>query len=153
MNEDGLCCSLTVPVARGSVTVVTERQSSRDELEAGGWVLRQQEVQLGVVLGRGEFGEVLKGNYRGQVVAVKCFQANAKGQKLDATEAELFSCEAVIMTSLSHKNLVRFIGVIYDQDRIYALVTEFMAKGSLVNYLRSRGRSVIGHKEQMRFAR
>jgi hypothetical protein len=32
-------------------------------------------------------------------------------------------------------------------------VTEFMGKGSLIDYLRSRGRSVITRKDQINFAR
>ena len=37
-------------------------------------------------------------------------------------------------------------------ETIY-IVTEFMSKGSLVDYLRSRGRSVITKRDQINFAR
>ena len=44
------------------------------------------------------------------------------------------------------------IGVSLDDHPIY-LVTEYMAKGSLVDYLRSRGRAVISKQNQLDFAR
>ncbi len=54
--------------------------------------------------------------------------------------------------TLRHENLVRMIGVSLDENPIY-LVTEFMAKGSLVDYLRSRGRAVVTKQNLLDFAR
>lgn len=55
-------------------------------------------------------------------------------------------------STLSHPNLVGLIGVSLDGQPIY-LVTEYMAKGSLEQYLRSRGRAVITKQNQIDFAR
>lgn len=55
-------------------------------------------------------------------------------------------------STLSHPNLVQLIGVSLDSHPIY-LVTEFMAKGSLEQYLRSRGRAVITKQNQIDFAK
>lgn len=41
-----------------------------------------------------------------------------------------------------HPNLVQLLGVCTDAAPIY-IVTEFMSKGCMLDYLRSRGRSVI----------
>ena len=54
--------------------------------------------------------------------------------------------------TLRHPNLVSLIGVSLDNQPIY-LVTEFMAKGSLVEYLRSRGRSVISQQNLIQFSK
>ena len=54
--------------------------------------------------------------------------------------------------TLRHKNLVSLIGVSIDKPPI-CLVTEFMGKGSLEDYLRTRGRSVITKKNLHDFAR
>ncbi len=54
--------------------------------------------------------------------------------------------------TLRHVNLVCMIGVSLDEPPIY-LVTEFMAKGSLVDYLRSRGRAVVTKQNLLDFAR
>jgi serine/threonine protein kinase len=54
--------------------------------------------------------------------------------------------------ALRHPNLVNLIGVVIGgQNR--QIITEYMAKGSLVEYLRTRGRSVITKEDQINFAR
>jgi c-src tyrosine kinase len=55
------------------------------------------------------------------------------------------------MTSLRHKNLVQLLGVVFEDPTIY-LVTEYMGKGSLVDYLRSRGRLHVTKRDQINFA-
>lgn len=92
----------------------------------------------------GEFGDVLLGTFRGQKVAVKKLKDSSKA-------AQIFLAEASVMTSLRHKNLVQLLGVVFDGPSI-CLVTEYMAKGSLVDYLRSRGRLHVTRKDQINFA-
>lgn len=53
--------------------------------------------------------------------------------------------------SLHHENLVNLLGIVRKKDQIY-LVTEYMSKGSLVDYLRSRGRLHVSKKDQINFA-
>lgn len=62
-----------------------------------------------------------------------------------------FLAEAGVMTTLEHENLVKFIGLVFHDKYIY-LVTEYMSKGSLVDYLRSRGRQHITRRDQINFA-
>lgn len=57
-----------------------------------------------------------------------------------------------VSRALEHKNLVKFLGLVLNKQHIY-LVTEYMSKGSLVDYLRSRGRQHITRKDQINFAR
>ena len=59
----------------------------------------------------------------------------------------------VFYSSLRHANLVQLMGVVLGEDKIpIYIVTEFMAKGSLVDYLRTRGRNIITKKDQINFA-
>ena len=60
--------------------------------------------------------------------------------------------------SLQHENLVRLLGLVIEEgkgggvkSKIF-LVTEFMGKGSLLEYLRSRGRQYVTKKDQIGFA-
>ncbi|XP_043098835.1 tyrosine-protein kinase CSK-like [Puntigrus tetrazona] len=53
---------------------------------------------------------------------------------------------------LRHNNLVQLLGVIVEEKGSLFIVTEYMAKGSLVDYLRSRGRSVIGGDRLINFS-
>lgn len=54
---------------------------------------------------------------------------------------------------MNHPNLVKLIGIVFSKDRkeIY-LVTEYMPKGSLSDYLMSRGRNVLTKKELIQFS-
>ena len=57
---------------------------------------------------------------------------------------------------MSHPNLVKLIGVVRhltdgEEKNEISLVTEFMPKGSLLDYLMSRGRNVLTKKELVEF--
>uniref|UniRef100_A0A667WMP0 Tyrosine-protein kinase n=1 Tax=Myripristis murdjan TaxID=586833 RepID=A0A667WMP0_9TELE len=113
-------------------------------LPTGGWALKRKDLTLLQSIGKGEFGDVMVGDYRGTKVAVKCI-------KHDAT-AQAFVAEASVMTQLRHNNLVQMLGVILEETGSLFIVTEYMAKGSLVDYLRSRGRTVIGVDSLINFS-
>ena len=88
--------------------------------------------------------DVLSGEYKGEKVEVKSLKDECKG-------LEDFLMEASVLTSLSHPNLVKLIGVSVDQKPAY-FITEFMEKGSLYDYLQSRDRSAIQKSHQIGFA-
>ena len=52
---------------------------------------------------------------------------------------------------MKHPNLVSLLGVVLGES--ISIVTEFMGKGSLLDFLRSRGRAVITKRDQINFAR
>lgn len=54
-------------------------------------------------------------------------------------------------SELQHPNLVHLLGVMNDEENIH-IVTEFLSKGNLVDYLRSRGRAVITKRELIKIA-
>ncbi|XP_066503474.1 megakaryocyte-associated tyrosine-protein kinase isoform X2 [Hoplias malabaricus] len=106
------------------------------------WLLDLSSLTLGETIGVGEFGAVYEGEYMGRRVAVKNI-------KCDVT-SQAFLDETLVMTKLQHKNLVQLIGVLL-HNGLY-IVTEFMAKGNLGNYLRTRGRSLITIVHLLRYA-
>ncbi|KAA0201748.1 hypothetical protein HAZT_HAZT012112, partial [Hyalella azteca] len=55
------------------------------------------------------------------------------------------------MSKLTHENLVKLQGLVEEEGSIL-LVTEYMSKGSLVDYLRSRGRLHVTKRNQIMFA-
>ena len=87
---------------------------------------------------------MFQGEYKGQKVAIKSLNDTHKG-------LQAFLIEASVMTALQHKNLVKLIGVSMDDTVVYIL-TEFMEKGALIEYLRSQGRAVIQKSHQIGFA-
>uniref|UniRef100_A0A3B4XPD9 Tyrosine-protein kinase n=1 Tax=Seriola lalandi dorsalis TaxID=1841481 RepID=A0A3B4XPD9_SERLL len=133
---------------KGSIatTLVKPKQkqgtkSAELELSKTGWLLDITKLTLGENIGEGEFGAVYEGDYMGQRVAVKTI-------KCDVTAQAFLVCS--VMTELSHKNLVRLLGVILHKG--LHIVTELMIKGNLVNFLRTRGRSVVSSVQLLRFA-
>ena len=73
-------------------------------------------------------------------------------------DLSLQSCSPESLRSLQHENLVRLLGLVIEEgkggtvkSKIF-LVTEFMGKGSLLEYLRSRGRQYVTKKDQIGFA-
>ncbi|CAH1796828.1 unnamed protein product [Owenia fusiformis] len=143
-GPDGLCCKLTIPVKKqGKLAMAVDQK----QFKASGWAIKLKEITLGDTIGKGEYGDVYKGEFRGQKVAVKAMKDSTKA-------AQQFLAEASLMTSLKHPNLVQLLGVVLGEnasDTIY-IVTEFMSKGSLVEYLRTRGRQVITKQNQINFA-
>ncbi|KAJ7993164.1 hypothetical protein DPEC_G00269580 [Dallia pectoralis] len=135
-NKGGIATRLLKPKAKVGT------RSAELELSKMGWLLDIRKLTLGEIIGEGEFGAVYAGDYMGQKVAVKNI-------KCDVT-AQAFLEETTVMTKLKHQNLVRLLGVIL-QNGLH-IITEFMAKGNLVNFLRTRGRSVISVGQLLHFA-
>ncbi|XP_060595161.1 tyrosine-protein kinase CSK-like isoform X3 [Ruditapes philippinarum] len=139
-DADGLCTKLITPLPKQGGNFFSV---SPEEFAKGGWTLSLEDLKIGELIGKGEFGDVNKGLYKDKPVAIKKL-------KDDNRAAQSFLQEASLMTSVRHPNLVSLIGII--QDKTIYLVLEFMGKGNLVEYLRSRGRSVITKKDQINFA-
>ncbi|KAG9436921.1 Tyrosine-protein kinase CSK [Apis mellifera carnica] len=140
-DADGLCTQLTKSLPKEG------KQDFCVDLKAfvkAGWVIQTHELELRECIGKGEFGDVLLGVYRGERVAVKMLKDNSEA-------AQRFLAEASLMTSLIHDNLVKLLGLVFNNQHMY-LVTEYMSKGSLVDYLRSRGRLHVSKKDQINFA-
>ncbi|XP_037922668.1 tyrosine-protein kinase CSK isoform X2 [Hermetia illucens] len=139
-DADGLCTQLIKCLPKkGKQEFCINSKEFADK----GWVIPENDLQLRESIGKGEFGDVMLGILRNEKVAVKMLKDDGAAQK--------FLAEASVMTTLEHENLVKFIGLVFTNKHIY-LVTEYMSKGSLVDYLRSRGRQHITKKDQITFA-
>ncbi|GBP31580.1 Megakaryocyte-associated tyrosine-protein kinase [Eumeta japonica] len=109
------------------------------------WIIAERDLEVRENIGKGEFGDVMLGILNGsQKVAVKILK--------DREAANKFLAEASLMASLKHENLVRLLGLVFTSNGSTCIVTEHMAKGSLLDYLRSRGRHYVTQKHQINFA-
>nr|CDS22209.1 c src tyrosine kinase [Echinococcus granulosus] len=145
--DRGLAHPLTAPV-------VDMERVCMQRLRDRHWIPREH-LTLGQKLGHGEFGEVLKAKIGDREVAVKRYKASAKRQLI---------YEACIMSELKHENLLELLGVTEEPDEdgtvvadgapctTFCLVTEFSPLGSLLFYLRSRGRALLGPATLLSFA-
>lgn len=131
-DADGLVAKLTLHVGEVPSILIPPQL-----------ILEKDKLTWGELIGRGNFSEVFEGVYDGKTVAVKILKDNNA-----ATE---YLSEAHVMATLTHPNLVKLIGIIRGDSLI--IVTEYMAKGSLLDYLRSRGRTAITPQELVNFAR
>ncbi|KAJ0399100.1 hypothetical protein ATCC90586_009351 [Pythium insidiosum] len=91
-----------------------------------------EDIALGDVLSRGAFGEVLRGQYRGETVAVKRLLPD---RRKNMREIEAFLEEAKLMTGLQHERVVRLIGVSWDSLTDLCVVVEFLPGGDLRSLL------------------
>ncbi|KAF5180519.1 Serine/threonine-protein kinase STY17 [Thalictrum thalictroides] len=78
----------------------------------------------------GSFGDLYKGTYCSQEVAIKIL----KPERVNADMQREFAQEVYIMRKIRHKNVVQFIGACTRTPSL-CIVTEFMSGGSVYDYL------------------
>jgi serine/threonine protein kinase len=101
-----------------------------------GWEIKYKDLRIDKEIGRGAFGQVFKGSWRMQPVAIK--QLLISGEKLTESELAEFMGECELMMTLRpHKNVVLLLGVCCDPAQPFCLVTDFQANGSLHQLLKS----------------
>ncbi len=86
-------------------------------------------------LGRGAFGEVRRGAWRGTSVAVKRLRP---GVASSGAALELFRRELSVYHQLAHPNVVQFLGALTLEQPL-CIVTELLPRGSLADCLDARG--------------
>lgn len=105
------------------------------------WVIPSSRLQIHIhdgkeeVLGKGNYGEVIKARYLpwpDKFVAVK--RINTKHKQRPSIVKDMLR-EFEIMTELDDDNIVRVVGIVKEPEIM--LVMEYLAKGSLIRYLRS----------------
>ncbi|KAI9985973.1 hypothetical protein PInf_024764 [Phytophthora infestans] len=80
----------------------------------------REKVVLQEFISRGAFGKVYKGTYNGQFVAVKTM-----------SDVDSFVKEVKLASTMSHPNIVQFIGVAWDYREDFCCVMEYMDGGDL----------------------
>ncbi|KAM9248494.1 tyrosine-protein kinase HCK isoform 1-T1 [Dugong dugon] len=119
-GKDGLCQKLTVPC-------VSSKPQKPWEKDA--WEIPRESLKLEKKLGAGQFGEVWMATYN------KHTKVAVKTMKPGSMSVEAFLAEANVMKTLQHGKLVKLYAVVTEEP-IY-IITEFMAKGSLLDFLKS----------------
>ncbi|XP_055648954.1 tyrosine-protein kinase Fer-like isoform X6 [Falco peregrinus] len=97
------------------------------------WALHHEDVTLGELLGKGNFGEVYKGRLKDKTpVAVKTCKEDLP-QELKIK----FLSEARILKQYDHPNIVKLIGVCTQRQPIY-IVMELVSGGDFLSFLRKK---------------
>jgi len=105
-------------------------------LQMESYEIDYSELEFEQEIGRGAYGVVFKGTWRGGVVAIK--QLNLMGT-LTQKELNDFRVEAGVMKSLRpHVNVVQFLGI--TSSPTLCIVTEFLDQGSLYHLVFSNAK-------------
>ncbi|OQR83677.1 kinase [Thraustotheca clavata] len=83
------------------------------------------------VIGKGAFGEVIKGTYCGTPVVIK----RMIRQTIDPENVRMFAEEIQLMMNFRHPNIVQFMGASWNSYSNICFVTEFLDRGDLYDVL------------------
>ncbi|TKR94788.1 hypothetical protein L596_009030 [Steinernema carpocapsae] len=145
-DADGLCHRLVTPMISESFRLSCEAANFDErqlEFRRAGLLIQRSDLLTGDVIGHGEFGDVLIGSYMQRQVAVKVLKNGMTSDILN---------EARFMIGLRHTHLVGLVGVVMDASRDVYMLTEYMANGNLVDFLRSRGRHQVEKDQLIQFS-
>jgi len=97
--------------------------------ETSVWEINYDLLSFGDIVASGSSGNLYKGSYCSQEVAIKVL----KVEGVNANALREFAHEVYIMRKIRHKNVVQFIGAC--TRPMLCIVTEFMSGGSIYDYL------------------
>jgi serine/threonine protein kinase len=98
------------------------------------WELDPADIAFQEKIASGAFGDLYKGVYCGQDVAIKI----VRNVQSDTQQFQEFMQEVAIMRKVRHKNVVQFIGACTRKPSL-CIVFEFMSGGSVFDYMRKGG--------------
>uniref|UniRef100_A0A7E4W137 Tyrosine-protein kinase n=1 Tax=Panagrellus redivivus TaxID=6233 RepID=A0A7E4W137_PANRE len=140
---DGLICTLLYPVPKKQRLPAMFSLSPTQPDE---WEISRHDIVMRNKLGGGQYGDVFEGFWKthDRTVAVKTL-------KEEAMALPDFLAEAAVMKDLHHENLVQLLGVCTREAPFY-IITEYMNKGNLLEYLRKSDRTKLPPAILMHFA-
>lgn len=135
-DTEGLYEAIGKAIARteGSWSGSSHTRSAAEKVGAqgksGDWEIDRRLLKIGERIASGSCGDLYRGTYLGQDVAIKVLRSEHLN---DALEVE-FAQEVAILREVQHRNVVRFIGACTKCPHL-CIVTEYMPGGNLYEYL------------------
>lgn len=114
-------------------------------------IFRASDLVIGEMLGHGFFGQVFKVTHKEtkEVMVLKELY-----RWVDDDAQRNFLKEVAVLRSLHHRNVLRFIGVLYKEKKLH-LITEFISGGTLASLLHDTTKppAPLSWTERIHFAR
>ncbi|KAJ4819409.1 protein tyrosine kinase family protein [Rhynchospora pubera] len=152
-DTEGLHKALEASIARNegswsgsSHSSATERLLSLQPKVGSDWEIDKRYLKTGEKIASGSCGDLYRGNYLGEEVAIKVLRVEHLNENLWGE----FIQEVNILREVQHKNIVRFIGACIKAPQ-YSIVTEFMSGGNLYDYLHKQ-KNVLELPKLLKFA-
>ncbi|XP_043722193.1 serine/threonine-protein kinase STY46-like isoform X2 [Telopea speciosissima] len=98
--------------------------------ESDDWEIDRRLLKIGEKIASGSCGDLYRGVYLSQDVAVKILRSEHLNESLEIE----FAQEVTILREVQHRNVVRFIGACTKLPHL-CIVTEYMPGGSLYDFL------------------
>lgn len=103
------------------------------KFEKSEWLIDEKDIKFGKKLGDGASGVTYVGEFKGEKVAIKTYSAAMLMNDINSVKNEMD-----ILSTMRHKNIVQFRGLMLQRDRPSAsLITKFAQCGELGNALYS----------------
>ncbi|KAK8572213.1 hypothetical protein V6N13_047826 [Hibiscus sabdariffa] len=148
-DTDGLYKAMEKAVARskGSCSGSSHSPPAIEDVSAtqeksGDWEIDRRLLKMGERIACGSCGDLYRGIYLGQDVAIKILRS----EHLTDTLEEEFAKEVAILREVQHKNVVRFIGACTKSPHL-SIVTEYMPGGSLNGVFASKSHNSSGPED------
>ncbi|KAL2231719.1 UNVERIFIED_CONTAM: Serine/threonine-protein kinase STY46 [Sesamum indicum] len=123
----------SLPLLNEQEPMEIKRESNHLTIPSDGtdvWEIDPQYLKFESKVASGSYGDLYKGTYCSQEVAIKIL----KGERLNTELQKEFAQEVYIMRKVRHKNVVQFIGACTRPPNL-CIVTEYMSGGSVYDYL------------------
>ncbi|XP_023348268.1 tyrosine-protein kinase Abl isoform X2 [Eurytemora carolleeae] len=132
LHSDGLITQLLYPAPKRNKPAIFAFSPETDE-----WEMDRTDIVMKHKLGGGQYGDVYEAIWKihNATIAVKTLRE-------DTMKLSEFLEEAAIMKEMKHPNLVQLLGVCTREPPFY-IVTEFMSRGNMLDYLRHANRVEI----------
>lgn len=123
-----------------------------EDVEVKNFILDPAEIEMGPVLASGASGEVSRGTYRGQDVAVKIFKSTSGARSSKWFVGEFRRELTTLIRCSSCPELLKLYGVFVDSQWRVGLVTKYMEGGTLLKLLSKRKGEPLPLRDQLRIA-
>ena len=118
------------------------------------WTIDMSKLFLGHKFAHGAHSRLYRGVYKDESVAVKMIMVPDDDENGDLASRldNQFIREVTLLSSLHHRNVIKFIAASRNPPSVYIIITEYLSEGSLRSYLHKLEHKTISLEKLIAFA-